>query len=39
LKIDIGTELHANKEYYEEFYTEKDYLARCKELNIEVDDE
>jgi len=37
-KIDIGTELHANKKYYEEFDTEKDYLARCKELNIEVDD-
>jgi hypothetical protein len=38
-KIDIGTELHANKEYYEEFDNEADYLARCEELNIEVDDE
>jgi len=37
-KIDIGTELHANKEYYEEFYTEKDYLTRCKELGIELEE-
>jgi len=37
-KVDAGFELHANKEYYEEYYTEKDYLARCKELKIEVED-
>ena len=31
-------QITTTQKVYEEFYNEKDYLARCKELKIEVED-